>query len=128
MQLQKRIRKFIRSLRPLDRRKFLRVVPQNPLRCFLLYESASAQVRVECDIINISQGGIKLVTGDQKFFPKTPVQLEFQGASQNPPVILNARIVRTYRRHTEKWYYSGIQFSANQDDAIALVLKMSQAA
>ena len=113
---------FIHKLKPFDRRRHKRFKPSCAIEGVCSYIDSGNLVQCPFGIIDISRGGLKIVTGQQKILPKKQVQVTFRLAPSLKYICLNGEILRTYRRKSENYYYSALQFKSKEAPEIMLLL------
>ena len=120
--MQRRIKEIFFSIKPFDRRKSVRFKPQIYISCFCIYVKSGKKKESPSEIIDVSKDGLLLMTGEDKILPPTEVEICFQLPGRQEIDCIQGKIVRTYRRHTENWYYSGIKFTDNQQKGVQSLL------
>ena len=103
--------KLIYKLKPFDRRRHPRYLPYSAIEGVCSYTDSEKIVICPFGIVDISRGGLKILIGQNKIFPKKQVQLTFPLSVGLQDVCLNGQIVRTYRRKGDDHYYSALRFT-----------------
>jgi hypothetical protein len=114
---------FLRKLKPFNRRKDPRYEPKASLPVSLVHLAPDGSVReVTPEIINISKGGVFLMTTEKKILPGTRIELRFNLPGNPVMQRVFGKVTRTYRRHKESWYYSGVKFEFSDPGPIRTLL------
>jgi hypothetical protein len=96
-------------------------MPKRHIEC--VYTISGRQEEFIAEIVDISKVGVLMMTGENKVYPQTEVEMRFQLPSFQDAIIIHGQIVRTYRHKIESWYYSGVEFQAKgEEEGINLVL------
>ncbi|MFA5101430.1 MAG: PilZ domain-containing protein [Candidatus Omnitrophota bacterium] len=109
---------FIRKLKPFNRRRFPRIEPDNCLEYTCSFSEGGKQIKITVDILDISEGGMLLITGDNKIPMDAEIVVEFQFPGKSEKNQIKAEVVRTYRREHGKWWYSGVEFADRAQPSI----------
>jgi hypothetical protein len=113
---------FFYKLKPFNRRQYPRFAPLSFIRCTCLYTESGNNREIPLDIVNISRGGLLIITGENKILPGITVEIRFKVPGRREELSLCGEVVRTYRRHKEKLYYSGLRFRDMNAEGIRLLL------
>lgn len=119
------LRKFFRKAKPLDRRQNMRCGFNIPLECRCFYSLWGKKIEHPSFIVDVARGGMLLMTGAGKIEPGTKVEVVFKGVSSDKDISITGKVIRTYRQHAEKWYFSGVRFEDTKQQGIAFLLLSS---
>ena len=119
---KRRFRKFIRKVGLFNRRKGDRFTSFCSIECMCIYKESGRQIECSPYIKDISKGGLLLMTNENKIYPDTQVEIRVKLPNRQEAVSVQGKIVRTYRRETGVWYYSGVEFQNKKDKNIQLLL------
>jgi c-di-GMP-binding flagellar brake protein YcgR len=111
--------KFIRRIKPFDRRRNIRL----NVSCLAKYSvggSAKSGATLT-NLVNLSEMGALVVTFDKQLFPKTKIELQFQLPGASKPVAAQGEVVRSSQRK-RNIYLAGVQFQNLKDDARRIIL------
>ena len=99
--------KYIRRIKALNRRKFVRV----NLNCLVKYktEAEGRQAKVLTNLVNLSTGGALLNTFGQKLGSKERVELEFQLPNSDKPICVSGESARSIQKRKGS-FQVGVQF------------------
>lgn len=114
--IRRRFNRLIRQFKPLDRRRAPRFIPKRYIECVCSYTKSGRQEEFPAEIIDISKVGILMMTGENKIYPQTEVEMRFQLSSRQDAIVIHGEIVRTYRHKIESWYYSGVEFQEKGEE------------
>lgn len=114
--------KLFRRLKPFDRRKDIRFQIVHNIQCVCEYTKSEQQVKCQAWICDISNGGLLITTGEEKIYPGAVVTIRFQIPSCQKTISVTEKIIRTYRRRTEHWYYSAVRFQNREEPEIKELL------
>lgn len=106
------LRRFIRFLRrfpPLNRRRYARLEPRQVIKCTCNYMDRGLPVECPAEIIDVSRIGLLLMTNENKIYPHTEVKIRFRLPIYLEEISVSGTVVRTFRRHLQSWYHSGIK-------------------
>ncbi len=120
--LRSKFVRFIRSLKPLDRRKNPRFQSRPPVECMCVYTQSGKQLECSSAILDASIGGLLMMTGKNKIYPGTEVKIQFHIPSYPELISLTGKIIRTSRRLTDDNYSSAVKFQNKEEPGINLLL------
>jgi hypothetical protein len=63
-------------------------------------------------------------TDEKKVYTGTKAQVKLKSSAGREPLFINAEIVRTYRRKSMPFYYSGLEFEDQNEKNIQLLLDL----
>ena len=119
--LFRKFRELFYGVKTFDRRKYIRYEPKRHIECVCFYTISGRQTECRIDIVNISKGGLLMVTGEQRIYPGAEVEIKFQLSPQYV-ISIQGMIGRTYRKQGKKWHYSTVEFQNPEEKGIQLVL------
>ena len=111
---RKRVNRFVGlfyGLKIFDRRKYLRFKVNELIECQCFYVESGQQIELSAQIIDVSMGGVLLMIGESKIYPGTELKVSFKLPNYPEEIVINGRVVRTYRRQAEVSHYSGLDGS-----------------
>lgn len=116
------LKRILYSHKPFDRRMHPRSFPKQEIECSCIRDEFGQKVESPLVIINVSRAGMLVSTNEAKIYPHTPIQVKFKAPSLAEPILVDAEIVRTYRRKDMRFYYSGLKFTDRNDKNVQLLL------
>ena len=119
--MKRKVERFIRRLKPFDRRRFPRIKTHPPVQCIVRYLEKDEKKEGTVYINDVSRGGLLLSSND-KIYPQTQVMVLVQLPSRPQPLSIQGEVLRTYRRGLDDWYYSGVKFTRPQEEDVLLLL------
>lgn len=120
--MQKKFIQFIRKFSPFNRRQHPRFETNRSIKIVCIYAQSGQKLDYSAEIVNISKAGILIMTNENKIYPKTEVEFRFQLPSRKEPISIHGRVLRTYRRHMQNCYYSGVEFKNKEEEGVGLLL------
>lgn len=105
----------------LERRRDDRLSLGHTVECKCTYVKADKSKEFSAAVVNISKGGILLMTHEEKVYPKTVLNIRFELSSDKEPILIHGSVLRTYREEGQDWYHSAVKFSDNKEGARLLV-------
>jgi len=122
---RKRINKItglIYELSPFNRRKNPRFKVKQCLECRCVYKELDEQRELSAWIIDVSGGGLLLMTGKSKIYPQTELSVNFKLPNHQEEILISGVVVRTYRRQAEVNHFSGVSVGSENKVEIKLLL------
>jgi c-di-GMP-binding flagellar brake protein YcgR len=120
------LKRLIRALKPFNRRLDVRFNFFEPFACRCSFDRAGRQQECDAACLDISRSGMLLMTAATKIEPGAQTEVLFE-PRRGAVVTVKGKVVRTFRLHTEKWYFSGVRFSDKKQLGIAFLLLSSSA-
>ncbi|MDD2689944.1 MAG: PilZ domain-containing protein [Candidatus Omnitrophica bacterium] len=117
----KRVIRFLRRFGPLNRRRYPRLEPRQVIKCVCAYMDRGLPVECPAEIIDVSRGGLLLMTNENKIYPHTELKIKFRLPIYLEELSISGVVVRTFRRHLQSWYHSGIKVKKS-DPGIKLLV------
>lgn len=103
--------------RPFNRRRAPRFEPYRLIECTCVYLSDGQRQESLSEIVNVSRVGLLLVTNEKKIYPKTEVEIHID-LPFGKIILLHGVIVWTQRKHSQSWYYSGVELHDSEKKGI----------
>jgi hypothetical protein len=120
---QRKFIEFIRLFKPFDRRRHVRIKPIPPIECVCIHTDNSDQhIEYPSYLKDVSKSGLLITTGEKIIYPNTQVEIRFKLPNYPQTIIVHGKVLRTFRRETHNWHYSGIKFINSQEGGIKLLL------
>lgn len=116
--------KFLRRMFFDNDRKHERHISSGGVKAMCVYVKHGNRVEFPVLILDVSEGGAKLSMGNFKIFPKSNLEISLESPDRQKKVTLRAEVLRTYRRHHEGAYYSGVRFKKGCEDAVKVLLEL----
>jgi len=113
---------FRKKYQLLERRTFRRYQLDH-FRCICIYTDHDKEIRHPVVVVDISEGGLLMITENVKIYPDTPVTIELKYPETDDVILLTGVIVRTYRREHGMFYRSGVEFKGMDKEKIKQVIK-----
>lgn len=113
--------RLLRRFGPFNRRRYPRIEPHQMIKCTCIYADSGHPVECPSEILDVSRIGLLLMTNENKIYPHTEVEVRLQLPSHAETISIHGKVVRTYRRHLQSWYHSGIKVKKN-DPGIKLLV------
>lgn len=120
--LLRRLEKFFRRAKPFERRRDARFIASCTIECLCLYKESGRQLECLSYIKDISKTGLLITTAECKIYPQTEVELRIKLPNNQETISILGRVIRTYRRETGIWYYSGLEFQDRSEKNVRLLL------
>ena len=117
----KRFIRLLRRFRPFNRRRYIRLEPRQVIKCVSIYMDAGLPVECPSEIINVSRIGLLLMTNENKIYPRTEVKIKLRLPVYLEEISISGVVVRTFRRHLQSWYHSGVKVKRS-DPGIKLLV------
>ena len=110
--------KFIRRMKTFNRRQFVRV----RINCIVKFKvnNSGKEVGRLTNLVDLSEGGIKVNTFDDRLAPKTQVHLEFQLPGVERSVVAKGDVVRSYQKRKGS-YQAGVLFKEISREDIEII-------
>jgi len=93
------------------------------IECKCVYLNGGQEQESLSEIVNVSWGGILLLTNEKKIYPKTDVEIRVQLPFESEIISLRGFIVWTHRKHEQSWYYSGVQLHDPRQKGVETLLR-----
>lgn len=113
---------LLRKLTLFDRRRHERFELSSGIKSRCVYARAGKGIEFSAVILNVSESGVKISTGDTKILPKTTLEISIDLPDEKKVVLIRGEVVRTYRRHNQDIYYCGVHFKKEDKAAIKSLL------
>lgn len=113
--------KFIYKFKPFNRRKDERVQPCRLIKSICTYIDSGKEIQVTPDIVDVSKGGLLIAT-QNKIYPGTKIEIKLQFPEKKETISVHGEIRRTFRRHSQSWYFSGVRFLDKEEKGIQVLL------
>lgn len=118
------LKRLIRAIKPFNRRADARFIFTAPFACRCSFAQSGRKQECAAACLDISRSGMLLMTTATKIEPGTETEVFFEPRA-GAVVTVKGKIVRTFRLHAEKWYFSGVRFSDKKQPGIAFLLLSS---
>ena len=111
MKLSDMFNKVRKAVPGINRRRQKRFDVNPPIHCKCLVHLAEGVQSSEVSLINVSEGGFFIVTGDNEIPVGTLVEFEFESPGGSDPIVIQGKIVRTHKPEgLERYHRSGVKF------------------
>lgn len=106
------------QLRFVNRRRYPRLEAAGKVSCLCSCKKEGTAETFLCIVVDVSRAGALVMTSERKFYPKAKITLIFNAPFCPEGISLEATVVRTYRKHDQNWYFSGVRFPDPDDPAL----------
>lgn len=120
--LRNKFVKFVRDLKPFNRRKDPRFQSQRSIECMCVYTESGKQLECSSEILDASRGGLLIMTDKNKIYPGREVKIQFHLPSYPKLISLTGKIIRTSRRFKGDTYFSAVKLQNRENPGIELLL------
>jgi hypothetical protein len=118
-----KISRFIHTLKPFDRRRCARFTSNRIIGGDCSYVDAGKHINFPAEIVDFSESGLLLMTGEKKMLPKTDLELHFKLPTHQETLLIHGTVVRTYRWYLRARYYSGVEFQNKNAEETKLLMR-----